>query len=134
MASRPRALTLSSMASMERALYTGSKTPMGILRIDDVSGEADLGARSAAGFPVRTPAAALVAGTAAARRPPPVAARKWRRSMPEVTRELFIFGGLRIKNLMQWMGTPRNYTLLEAAEEQRNRDKTYHAARPYSDF
>src|SRR5271170_1865923 len=32
MASRPRAVTLSSMASMEKSAYTGSKTPMGILR------------------------------------------------------------------------------------------------------
>jgi hypothetical protein len=42
--------------------------------------------------------------------------------MPEVTRELFIFGGLRIKSLMQWMGTAKLYPL-EAGVEQRNRDK-----------
>src|SRR6202140_5027620 len=116
MASRPRALTLSSMASMERFLYTGSKTPMGILRLEDVSG-AGLAAFLALVFPVTKPAASAAAGTAAARRPPPVAARKCRRSMPEVTRELFIFGGLRIKSLMQWMGTAKLYPL-EAVEEQ----------------
>jgi hypothetical protein len=42
--------------------------------------------------------------------------------MPEVARELFIFGALRIKSLMQWMGTAKLYPL-EAVEEQRNRDK-----------
>src|ERR1700732_4182161 len=119
MASRPRALTLSSMASMESFLYTGSKTPMGILRLGDVSGEteADLAALLAldsAVFPVTKAAASLAAGTAAARRHTPVAARKCRRSMPEATRELFIFGGLRTKNLMLCMGTPRNYTLWKA--------------------
>src|ERR1700731_1497680 len=83
---------------------------MGILRSEDVSGAEDL-AGVLALSPVMNFAASPAAGTAAARRPPPVAAKKCRRSMPEVTRELFIFGGLRIKNLMQWMGTPRNYTL-----------------------
>src|ERR1700732_117222 len=83
---------------------------MGILRSEDVSGAEDL-AGVLALSPVMNPAASPAAGTAAARRPPPVAARKCRRSMPEATRELFIFGGLRIKNLMRWMGTPRNYTL-----------------------
>src|SRR3984893_118610 len=121
MASRPSALTLSSMASMERSLYTGSKTPMGILRMEDGTGAADSTAlleAVPAVFPVTKPAASPAVGTAAASRPLPVAARKCRRSMPEVTRELFIFLGLRIKNLMQWMGTPRNYTPLEATEEQ----------------
>src|ERR1700732_4710863 len=83
---------------------------MGILRSEDVSGAEDL-AGVLALSPVMNFAASLAAGTAAARRPPPVAARKCRRSMPEVTRERFIFGGLRIKNLMQWMETPQNYTL-----------------------
>src|ERR1700719_4733885 len=87
---------------------------MGILRMDDFWGEtawAALLAAVPAVFPATNPAAPPAAGTAAARRPPPVAARKCRRSMSEVTRELFIFGGLRIKNLMRWLGTPRNYTL-----------------------
>src|ERR1700719_362001 len=87
---------------------------MGILRMDDFWGEtawAALLAAVPAVLPATKPAASPAAGTAAARRPPPVAARKCRRSMPEVTRELFIFGGLRIKNLMRWLGTPRNYTL-----------------------
>src|ERR1700720_4517085 len=87
---------------------------MGILRMDDFSGAAVRVALLAATpevFPVTELAASPAVGTTAARRPPPVAARKCRRSMPEVTRELFIFGGLRIKSLMQWMGTPRNYTL-----------------------
>src|ERR1700688_847363 len=87
---------------------------MGILRMDDFWGAAAWAALLAAVpalFPVTKLPPSPAAGTAAARRPPPVAARKCRRSMPEVTRELFIFGGLRIKNLMLWMGTPRNYTL-----------------------
>src|ERR1700704_2888791 len=100
MASRPRALTLSSMASSESLSYTASKTPMGILRMEDVSGDADLAALLAVFptvFPVTKPAASPAEGTAAARRPLPVAARKCLRSMPALTRELFIFGGLRIK-------------------------------------
>src|ERR1700730_5459570 len=115
MASRPRALTLSSMASSESLSYTASKTPMGILCMEEVSGDADLAALLAVFptvFPVTKPAASPAEGTAAARRPLPVAARKCLRSMPALTRELFIFGGLRIKILTQWMGgATRNYTL-----------------------
>src|ERR1700693_4232958 len=86
---------------------------MGILRLDELSmaDRAALVAALPAILPVTKPAASPAAGTAAASRPPPVAARKGRRSMPEMPRELFIFGGLRIRNLMQCTGTPRNYTL-----------------------
>src|SRR3981081_644705 len=83
---------------------------MGILRMDDVSGDADLAALLRAlpsVFPVTKPAASPAEGTAAARRPLPVAARKCLRSMPALTRELFIFGDLRIKILTQWMGGQR---------------------------
>src|ERR1700692_544922 len=124
MASRPRALTLSSMVSRESLSYTASKTPMGILRREDVS-EADLAAVFAAlptalltFFSLMKPAAPATAGAAAARRPPPVAARKCLRCMPEVTRELSIFGGLRIKNFDVIDGNNATLYPLEASGRQ----------------
>src|ERR1700747_809998 len=79
MASRPRAVTLSSMASRARCSYTGSKTPMGILRWLP----AGLGPGAEAVRGSVAPAIREFPGTAAASRPPG-GARNCLRSIEEL--------------------------------------------------
>src|SRR5208337_2276008 len=79
MASRPRALTLSSMASMERFLYTSAlNTPIGILRFfpEETCGARDGSADKWDAAPMNED----VAGRAAASTPLPLAARNSLRS------------------------------------------------------
>src|ERR1700740_726399 len=91
MASRPSALTLSSISSSDSLSYTGSKTPMGILRnelpeacAEDVTAELD-----STLDPSETFAPFATLGNVAASRPVPVAARNSLRSMRDDSRRFF---------------------------------------------
>src|SRR5271170_1821126 len=88
MASKPSPLTTSSISSSDNLSYTGSKTPIGILRSDPAAAwprAASLPARGFDGAPNPSPmgAAFAPAGTAAASRLAPVAVRNCLRSMDE---------------------------------------------------
>src|SRR6266404_1402689 len=91
-ASRPSALTLSNISSSDSLSYTGSKTPMGILRnelpeacAEDVTAELDSTLAPSEKF---APCATL--GNDAASRPVPVAARNSLRSMRDDSCEFFM--------------------------------------------
>src|SRR5256885_13815751 len=90
MASNPRTLTLSSISSRDSLSYTGSKTPMGILRGDALPVCADAATADGA-FRVPPALAAFAApGNVAASRLPPPAARNSLRSIPDVFPSLVI--------------------------------------------
>src|SRR5436305_1159217 len=92
MASRPSALTRSSISSRERLSYTGSKTPMGILRIEAIlaCAEPDSGALPGVFADVPDFEADAVVGKLAANRLPPPAARNALRSNAHDLPLLFI--------------------------------------------